>query len=191
MASWNHSVYGIERATGEVRGRFRGDDLPGRVLDWIGYEGFHVTPEVVDGRVYVGNRNTWFHVLDARTGQRLWGSKVGASWIGSPALVHGDQVFYALFGHDQRGRQTLFYGTGARVFARPALHEDVLLVGALTGHLFAVDAPTGEGRELLHLGPVEKRYAEYSDPATSRRGCLRTRPRSGPSIAGSRTRTGS
>ena len=171
VASWNHSIYALERATGKVRWRFRASLPASKGVDWVGYQGFHLTPLVEGGRVFVGNRNTYFHALNAEDGTIAWNSKVGASWIGSPAVTSDQHVFYglsdgqAVLGHRRdTGALSHFFHTGSLVFAQPALHGDKLIVGTLSGHLFSVDTGRGEGRELTHFGPAEKRYAEFFDP---------------------------
>lgn len=171
VAGWNHSVYGLERASGKVRWRFRAQVPFRRGVDWIGYQGFHVTPVLDGDRLFVGNRNTYFYALDADDGTEAWSSKVGASWIGSPAVTSDDSVYYglsdgkAVLGHRKdSGALTLFFNTGSIVFAQPELHGKRLIVGTLSGHLFAVDRETGEGHELTRFGPAKAKYEEFFDP---------------------------
>lgn len=171
IACWNHSVYALDIETGKVRWRFRATVPASKGVDWIGYQGFHLTPRVDGDRVFVGNRNTNFYALNVEDGSIAWNSKVGASWMGSPAVASEQHVFYglsdgqAVLGHRKdSGALSHFFRTGSLVFAQPALHRDQLIVGTLSGHLFSIDTISGEGRELAHLGPVEKRYAEFFEP---------------------------
>lgn len=173
VGSWNHSVYALEAETGKVSWRFRASLPDSKGVDWVGYQGFHLNPIVDGGRVFVGNRNTYFYALDADDGTIAWNSKVGASWIGSPAVITDRHVFYglsdgqAILGHRKdSGALSHFYRTGSLVFAQPALHTDQLIVGTYTGHLIAIDTTSGQGRDLTHFGPAERRYAEFFDPAS-------------------------
>lgn len=168
VASWNNSVYGVAKETGDIRWRFRAPIPASKGIDWIGYAGFHLTPVVDGGRVYVGNRGTFFYALDADDGTEAWSSKVGSSWMGSPAVVSEDSVYYglsdgkAVLGHVKAsGALSFFFKTGSLVFAQPALHGKKLIVGTLAGHLFAVDTESGDGERLLALGPDAARYEEY------------------------------
>ena len=173
VAGWNHSVYALEQDTGKVRWRFRATLPASKGIDWVGYQGFHLTPLIDGDRVFVGNRNTYFYALNVADGSIAWNSKVGASWIGSPAVASEDHVFYglsdgqAVLGHRKNsGALSHFFRTESLVFAQPAVFEDQLIVGSLSGHLFAVDTVGGKGQELAHFGPAEKRYAEFFDPDT-------------------------
>jgi hypothetical protein len=68
----------------------------------------------------------------------------------------------AVLGHERKaGAQTLFFKTGALVFAQPELHGSHLVVGTLSGHLFRIDTLSGRGEKLATLGPDEVRYAEF------------------------------
>ena len=172
VASWNHSVYGIEQSTGKVRWRFRADLPPSKGVDWAGYQGFHLTPVIDGDRVFVGNRNTNFYALRVEDGTIAWSSKVGSSWIGSPAVTSEEHVFYglsdgqAVLGHRKNsGALSHFFRTDSLVFAQPVLWGGQLIVGTLSGHLFSIDTVSGEGREITHFGPAEKRYAEFFQSA--------------------------
>jgi outer membrane protein assembly factor BamB len=171
VASWNNSVYGIDSESGKIRWRFQGRLPASKGVDWVGYAGFHLTPLVHDGRVFVGTRGTYFHALDADDGTEVWSSKVGSSWIGSPAVILDDAVYYGLsdgfaimgFRHDG-GAQTLFFRTASPVFAQPQPYGEKLIFGTLAGRLFNIDTVTGEGQLLMHLGPEENLYARVFEP---------------------------
>jgi glucose dehydrogenase len=170
-ACWNNSVYGIDSGSGEIRWRFQGRLPSSKGADWVGYEGFHLTPVLHDGRVFAGTRGTYFYALDAEDGTEIWSSKVGSSWIGSPAVIVDDAVYYGLsdgfaimgYRHD-RGSQTLFFRTASPVFAQPQLHGKQLIVGTLAGRLFGIDTVTGQGQQLMNLGPEENLYPKVFDP---------------------------
>ena len=144
-------VYGVDAGSGELRWRFQGRLPTSKGVDWAGYQGFHLTPLLHDGRVFAGTRGTYFHVLDANDGTEVWSSKVGSSWIGSPAVILDEAVYYGLsdgfaimgFRHD-RGAQTLFFQTASPVFAQPQPYGEKLIFGTLAGRLFSIDTVTGE-----------------------------------------------
>ena len=171
VASWNNSVYGVDSGSGKIRWRFQGRLPSSKGADWVGYLGFHLTPLLHDGRVFAGTRGTYFYALDAEDGTEIWSSKVGSSWIGSPAVIVDDAVYYGLsdgfaimgYRHD-RGSQTLFFRTASPVFAQPQLHGKQLIVGTLAGRLFGIDTVTGQGQQLMNLGPEENLYPKVFDP---------------------------
>jgi outer membrane protein assembly factor BamB len=147
---------------------------PTKGVDWIGYAGFHLTPVVEDDRVFAGTRGTYFFSLNAGDGTEVWSSKVGSSWMGSPAVLSEDSVYYglsdgmAVLGHlKASGRLTFFFKTGSLVFAQPEIYDRTLVVGTLSGHLFSIDTVTGQGRKLMSLGPEETKYGEFFDPKTT------------------------
>ncbi len=172
VASWNDSLYGLDAKTGKPRWRFRARTHSSKGVDWVGYLGFHLTPVLEGDRLYAGTRGTYFYAVDANDGSEVWSSKVGSSWIGSPAVLGPKSVYYGLSdgaavqGYlKASGRQTAFFKTGSLVFAQPGLHDQQLIVGTLSGHLFGVDTVTGQGAQLLHLGSEQVRYREFFEPA--------------------------
>jgi len=171
VAGWNNSLYALDAASGKLRWRFEAQAPSSKGVDWVGYVGCNLTPVVHGERVFVGNRGTYFYALDANDGTEAWSTKVGASWIGSPAVISGDAVYYglsdgnAVMGHLlSTGAQTLFYQTGSAVFAQPELVGSDLLAGTLTGRLFSIDTVSGEGEEILNLGPEQVAWADFFKP---------------------------
>ena len=170
-ACWNNSVYGLDAGSGKLQWRFQGRLPSSRGVDWIGYQGFHLTPILHEGRVFVGTRGTYFYALDADDGTEIWSSKVGSSWIGSPAVILDDVVYYGLsdgfaimgFRHD-RGAQAHFFQTASPVFAQPQHYGKRLIFGTLAGRLFSIDTVSGEGQQLMLLGPEENLYGKYFEP---------------------------
>lgn len=171
VASWNNSIYALEAATGKLRWRFEAQAPKSRGVDWVGYAGCNLTPALEGDRLFVGNRGTYFYSLDAGNGAEIWSTKVGASWIGSPAVITEDAVYYglsdgnAVMGHlVSTGAQILFFQTGSAVFAQPQLSGRHLIAGTLTGRVFSIDTVSGQGQELLNLGPDEVDWAGFFDP---------------------------
>ena len=171
VASWNNSIYAFEAATGKLKWRFEAQVPSSKGVDWTGYAGCNLTPVVEGERLFVGNRGTYFYSLDANDGTEAWSTKVGASWIGSPAVVHEDVVYYglsdgnAVMGHSVgSGSLSLFFKTGSVVFSQPQLFDKALIAGTLTGRLFSIDTASGEGEEILNLGPDEVDWAGFFNP---------------------------
>ncbi|NNF15352.1 MAG: PQQ-binding-like beta-propeller repeat protein [Gammaproteobacteria bacterium] len=170
-ASWNNSIYGLDSASGKVRWRFQAQLPASKGLDWIGYRGFHLTPVLHEGRVFAGTRGTYFYAINAEDGTEAWSSKVGSSWIGSPAMILDEGVYYGLsdgfalmgFRHDT-GAQTLFFRTASPIFAQPQPHGKKLVFGTLAGRLFSIDTVSGEGQLLINLGPEENLYPDAFKP---------------------------
>lgn len=170
-ASWNNSVYGLDAGSGKLRWRFQGRLPSSKGVDWVGYQGFNLTPLLHDGRVFAGTRGTYFYALDAGDGTEIWSSKVGSSWIGSPAVILDEAVYYGLsdgfaimgFRHDT-GAQSLFFQTASPVFAQPQPHGKQLIFGTLAGRLFSIDTVTGQGQQLMNLGPEENLYGKFFNP---------------------------
>lgn len=60
VGSSNHSVYGLDASTGDVKWRYR---TGGRIK---------VTPAYWKGKVYAGSQDGWVYCLDAATGELAW-----------------------------------------------------------------------------------------------------------------------
>ena len=67
------------------------------------------------------------------------------------------------FRHD-RGSQTLFFQTASPVFAQPQPHGKQLIFGTLAGRLFSIDTVSGQGQQLVNLGPEENLYGKFFEP---------------------------
>ena len=79
--NFNGTGFDLEVATGEQRRRFEPDG-----------PGLHVMscpPTVVDGVVYVGNKDGSLYALDAESGAKRWSFKTGDEVYASPAVVGG------------------------------------------------------------------------------------------------------
>ena len=171
VGSWDNKLYSVSAKTGETTWVVEAQVPGGAASRWIGYYGFNLNPVVYKDGVFVGARGTYFYALSAKTGEEVWSVKVGTSWIGSPAVVTEDSVYFglsdgkALLGYNRRGgEQNTFFRTGSLVFAQPALHGDQLIIGSLSGQLFQLDTNTGEGRQVKLLTDKSGSYQQYFDP---------------------------
>jgi len=179
--SWNNSLYSLDTQSGKLVWNIQSRIPTGRMLGWIGYLGFNLTPVLREGIkyygpetfdvLYVGVRGSYFYAIDAKTGVEHWSAKAGSTWIGSPAVLTEDSVYYglsdgaAVIGHHlSGGDQNLFFKTDSLIFAQPEVYEEQLIVGTLSGHLFKVDTKSGNGEQIAHFGPEEIKYREFFMP---------------------------
>lgn len=121
------------------------------------------TPAVVGGRLFVGSGDAHVYAFDARTGERLWRFRAATSVTGSPALS-GELVYvtdhsstlYALdAGSGERrwavetGETVPFpwgYESGDIYASSPVIADGTVFFGAGDGHVYAVDASSGNVR---------------------------------------------
>lgn len=171
VGSWDNHLYGLDARSGDIAWKFAGGLPQGAAAGWDGWRGFSLSPQLHGGRVYVGSRGTYFYAIDARTGVEQWSSKYANSWIGSPAVVGKDTVYFGLsdglgvMGQDlDSGRLKFFVPTDHLVFAQPAIAGGELIVGTLAGKLFAVDLETGERRPLFQSALSRANQAAYVRP---------------------------
>jgi outer membrane protein assembly factor BamB len=168
VADWSNRLRRMNVADGAVQWSFSAS-LPAAPFDtWIGWTGLHVTPAIVDGEVYLGNRGTYFYSLDIEKGTERWSTKHGTTWIGSPALVHEDQVYFglsdgkALLGYERSsGNPTLFVATPGPVFAKPIMIGQHLIAGTLSGSLLVVDLKDGRLVHTHRLHDDARSYQSY------------------------------
>ena len=126
---------------------------------------------VFEDVVFAGARGTYFYALNAETGEEVWSVKVGTSWIGSPAVVTEESVYFglsdgkALLGYNRKGgEQNTFFRTESLVFAQPQLYGDQLVIGSLSGQLFRLDTVSGQGKQIKVLTDKSGTYQSYFDP---------------------------
>lgn len=129
-------VYAVYAASGDRPGEAGPQGAPGGAADpgpeaaeggrirWRLETGGRVrsTPAVADGVLYVGSADGAVYAADAATGARLWRHETEGAGLRS-----GD------FGYDRRTVQS-----------SPAVADGRVFVGARDGHLYALDAATGE-----------------------------------------------
>jgi outer membrane protein assembly factor BamB len=156
VGSWDNHLYGLSVEDGSrvwaVESRLPGGAMAG----WLGWEGFNLDPVIHDGIVYVGNRGTHFYAIEAKTGIEKWSAKHPSSWIGSPAVVSGEVIYYGLSdgyslkGLETRmGNQVLLFRNNFYNFAQPQANDSHVYMASLSGELFAVDKATGQGQKLF------------------------------------------
>ncbi|GAB3788336.1 outer membrane protein assembly factor BamB [Dyella agri] len=97
-----------------------------RIGDGAGISGVHLRPTVVDGVLYADSTDGKVAAFDAATGKKLWDktTRSSKSWFG--------------LGHRK--------GTDATYAGGPAVAGDLLAVGTLDGHVYAMGAKDGSPR---------------------------------------------
>jgi len=171
VGSWDNKLYSVKAEGGQINWAVGAQVPGGKASQWIGYYGFNLNPIVYKDTVFAGARGTYFYALLAETGEEAWSVKVGTSWIGSPALVTEDTVYFGLsdgksvLGYNrQGGEQNTFLKTDSLVFAQPELNGDQLIIGSLSGRLFRLDTVSGEGGQIKTLTDKIGSYNQFFDP---------------------------
>ena len=95
------------------------------VGDGAGKSGARLRPTVVDGVLYADSTNGKLAAIDATSGKTLWSKST---------RTHG------WFGWGDKKRQDALYAGG------PAVDGDLVVVGTLAGHVYAVNAKDGSPR---------------------------------------------
>ncbi|NNL96037.1 MAG: PQQ-binding-like beta-propeller repeat protein [Xanthomonadales bacterium] len=162
VGSWDNHLYGLNIADGSVAWKLASRLPGGEMAGWLGWEGFNLDPVIHDGVVYTGNRGTHFYAIDARTGKEKWSWKHATSWVGSPAIVSNEVVYFgmsdgmSLNGLEVRwGNQALLFRNRFYNFARPQANERKVFMASISGELFAIDKSTGRG-EIIFATPNSK-----------------------------------
>jgi outer membrane protein assembly factor BamB len=96
-----------------------------KIGDGAGDSGARLRPAVVDGVLYADSTDGKLTALDATTGKTIWSKS---------SRTHG------WFGWGDAKRKDAFYAGG------PAVSGDLLAVGTLDGHVYAVNAKDGSPR---------------------------------------------
>ena len=126
VASFDHHAYSLDAATGEELWRVdTGAPIPG-------------SPALFDDRVIFGSRSYDLLALDGATGEEAWGFYLWYSWIESTPTRRGANLY---FGSSDAQLVTALVGetgellwqtrVGGSAWARPAVSEDAVLIGAL------------------------------------------------------------
>jgi len=95
------------------------------VGEGAGVSGVRMRPAVVDGVLYAASTDGKLSAMDALSGKTLWSKS---------SRTHG------WFGWGDKKRADALYSGG------PAVAGDLLVVGTLDGHLYGVDAKSGDSR---------------------------------------------
>lgn len=168
VGSWNNHLYGLDAKSGEQVWQFEGGTPQGAMAGWNGWLGFNLDP-VADGKsVYAGNRGSYFYRINAGTGEQLWAVKQASSWIGSPALLHQDQIYYGLSDglglmvqQKSSGNITRFIPMPHLIFAAPVVAQNSIYFATLSGEVFELNTGTMEYQRIYQTSASNKNYADH------------------------------
>jgi outer membrane protein assembly factor BamB len=161
FTAWDGKLYAVKAASGSVRWKA---DL-GRDLGNMNYWDFYTSsPTPFDGTLYVGSGDGHVYAVDPATGRIRWSHDTGARVRGTPAVTDRHVVVGTMDGHvvamDRRtgAAQWRFATDGAgytyerkkndttALPASPAIHDNVVTIGARDGNIYAIDLETGAKR---------------------------------------------
>ena len=138
IGSWDHKVYALDAATGQLRWAYTTGDT------------VECSPAVSGGTVYVGNDGAELYALDAATGQLRWTYGTTTAVDSGPAVSGGivyvgsaEGKVYALDAATGQLRWT--YTTGGYP-SNPAVSGGTVYVGSDNGKVYALEAATGQLR---------------------------------------------
>jgi outer membrane protein assembly factor BamB len=100
--------------------------------------------------IYLSSMDHHLYAIDATTGRQLWKSDVSeGAIVGTPTYGEGGSLFIGTFGSEmvsldaETGKIQWRTPTQDWIWSGPALDDNVLYFGDLTGYFYALDAATG------------------------------------------------
>ena len=134
------NVYAVDAATGrQIWKRSTGGPVPS-------------TPAVVDGVVYIGSYDGKFYALDARTGQLKWKFR-----------TDGERRFEAKGLHGMQPKTQTIADAFDVFLSSPVVAQGAVYFGSGDGHVYAIDAATGEQRWKFKTGDVVHSSPAFAD----------------------------
>jgi outer membrane protein assembly factor BamB len=171
LGSWDNYLYGLNINDGSIAWKVASRLPGGEMAGWLGWEGFNLDPFLHNGVVYAGNRGTHFYAIDAKSGNEKWSWKHASSWVGSPAVVSDEVIYfgmsdgYSLIGLETRmGNQSLLFRNGFYNFARPQANDRQVFMASVSGELFAVEKLSGQGQRIFATKGSKANLAELQSP---------------------------
>jgi eukaryotic-like serine/threonine-protein kinase len=145
FGSGDGAFYAVDAGTGKERWHFK---TGGAV---------HSSPAVAHGVVYFTSRDEFLYALDALTGKEVWKLRLGKDldyrngfdyYLSSPTIIDrnlyvgsGDGNLYAL---NAKTHKTLWkYATGSRIRSTPAVANDLVVFGTMSGYVLALKRTDG------------------------------------------------
>jgi outer membrane protein assembly factor BamB len=141
VTSFDHQVYALDRATGQLSNGGWSRDLGAAIAG---------TPALLAETLYVGNFGNELNALDVETGEPVWEAPFQTNyWIwDGPALAEDTLFVSDLNGNvysvaTGTGTQNWTVKPGGFLRASPAVHDGSLYVGDNTGTIVSLNAATG------------------------------------------------
>ena len=171
VGSWDNHLYGLNINDGTIAWKVTSRLPGGEMAGWKGWEGFNLDPYIHNGVVYAGNRGTHVYAIDAKTGKEKWSWKHPTSWVGSPAIVSGETIYfgmsdgYSLIGLETgMGNQALLFRNRFYNFARPQANVHKVYMASVSGELFEIDKTTMQGRKIFSTQGSKANLTELQSP---------------------------
>ncbi len=126
---------------------------------------FTVPPLISEGKVYVLDGQWVLHVLDLKTGKRLWKKslltrKEDESLVFSGGISKEEDILYVstglgdLFALTEEGETIWVYKDTTPVRSAPVIGETMVVIALISGKTLALDKKTGE-KQWTNLAPVK------------------------------------
>ena len=163
------TLHALDAATGAPRWRFHTDGA------------ISAAPAIDDVAVYVPSRDGFLHAIDVRTGRERWRHRFGRPlgpddyWdyhLSSPVLADGTLF---IGGGDGRvvaldpaqGRVKWQADLGARVRSTPAVHDGIVVVGTMSGHVRALRERDGAPLWTFATDGAAHKFADAGNDTTA------------------------
>jgi len=136
VASADHTLYTIDQNGGLIWKFTAGNDL------WA-------PPTLTDNQIYIGSLDHFLYALDRASGRELWKTDLGAAIVGTPTMSEGGNIYIGTLGKEMvavesgSGRVLWRVPTQGSVWSGPALREEVLYFGDLSGTIYALSTANG------------------------------------------------
>jgi outer membrane protein assembly factor BamB len=118
------------------------------------------SPLLYEGLVYVGSMDWNLYAIDAKSGWAVWNYRTRSWIVSSPAVSEslgliyvgaGDRSVYA-FDYSKGGSWVWKFETDGPIGSSPAVTDEAVYIGSSDGHLYSLDARTGELRWKFYAG---------------------------------------
>jgi outer membrane protein assembly factor BamB len=155
VASMDHSVYALNRTTGE---KVWSVDLGGAVQGDIA---------LFDGTLLAGGVDRRLHAIKVATGEEIWATKQLGGWVWGAPLLSTDGVFFTtldgkVHGHRASDGQALWapVALDGGISAGPVQAGDAIIVGTEKGLVYSIDIKAGSA-EVLYGSSQEQQRGGY------------------------------
>jgi outer membrane protein assembly factor BamB len=128
---------------------------------WSYQTGYFITssPNVVDGKVFIGSLDKKFYCFDMIEGNNIWNFSTNGKISGSSAYYEGkvyfgaqDSNFYCL--NAENGSEIWNYNTNFMIESSPTINSDMVFFGSSDGSFYCLDANNGSFKWEFSAGNV-------------------------------------